>query len=208
MVMASPLSLLVKHKIISKHQSGQSLNSISQEMGVSYAAVWTLWHRFSSEGKSGLLPRYDHNGRKGPGRDCLVFRAACWLKRLHPDWGAVVIHTVLGERYGGEGLASARQMNRWFRAVGLSKRGGKAPRNPKQWAREVHDVWQMDAKERFKLDTGEEFCWLTVVDEKSGALIAAPPFPPRNDLAGAPGGFQAGIGGAVQGTGASEGHQG
>jgi hypothetical protein len=205
--MGRPLSPLVKHEIISKRHSGQSLHSIALELRVSYGAAWKLWKRYESDGQGGLLPRYDNNGRKGPGRDCLVFRAACWLKRLHPDWGAAMIHAKLKSRYPNEELACKRQMNRWFSAVGLSHRGSRMPQNPKQWAEEVHDIWQVDAKELVRLDTGSEVCWLTIVDEKSGALIEAPPFPPRENLAGFLAGLQAGIGGGVQHLGTPQGHQ-
>ncbi len=190
--MGSPLSPLVKHQILSKRQSGQSLHSISKEAGVSYAAAWSLWDRFQKEGQSALKPRYENNGRKGPGRDCLFFRAACWLKRRHPDWGAPVVHTILKRRYGDGGLASIRQLNRWFEKAGLSSRGTKMPENCKQWAREVHDTWQMDAKEQVRMDCGLEVCWLSIVDERSGGLIAAPPFPPRADFTGWPQGVARG----------------
>lgn len=183
------MSPLVKHQIISKRESGQSLQSIALELQVSYGAARNLWIRFQSEGQTGLLPRYDNNGRKGPDRSCLIFRAACWLKRLHRDWGALVIHTKLKGRYGDEQLPSSRQMNRWFSKVGLSGRGSRMPQNPKQWAEKVHDVWQMDAKEQVRPDSGGGVCWLTIVDEKSGALIEAPPFPPRENLPGSLGGL-------------------
>jgi hypothetical protein len=44
-------------------------------------------------------------------------------------------------------------------------------------AREVHNIWQIDAKEKFKIATGEKHCYLTVVDEKSGSLLGAKSFP-------------------------------
>lgn len=157
---------------------------------MSYSAVWMVWNRFVTEGTAGLSPRYDHNGRPGPGRSCLIFRAALWLKRLHPDWGAVVIHTVLKERYGSANLVASRQMNRWFRKAGLSNRGSRMPKNSKDWAWKVHDTWQVDAKEQQRLGSGEQTCWLTIVDEKSGALLEAPPFPPWEDLSGSAAGLQ------------------
>jgi hypothetical protein len=206
--MGSPLSPLVKHEIISKRESGQSLRSIAAELEVSYGAAMNLWKRFQSEGEGGFVPRYHNNGRKGPDRMCLIFRAACWLKRLHRDWGAVVIHTKLKCRYGDEQLPSSRQMNRWFSKTGLSRRGSRMPQNPKQWAEEVHDVWQIDAKELVRPDSGGGVCWLTIVDEKSGALIEAPPFPPRENFQGPLARLQAGIGECVQRLGTTQGYQG
>lgn len=207
--MGSPLTLLVKHKIIAECQSGRSLNSISSEMKVSYGAVWTLWNRYAVEGSSALSPRYGNNGRKGSDRNCLVFRAACWLKRRYPEWGSPVIRVILQDRYGkSEAIASARQMNRWFIKSGLSHRGSKIPTNPKEWAREVHEIWQVDAKENVGIDSGDKVCWLTVADEKSGALVAAPPFPPREDLPGSIVGLQAGPGGNISRKWPSQLHEG
>lgn len=177
--MGKPLSPLVKHQIVSARLEGAPLEGIARSLGVSYGAVRGVWVRYSIEGAAGLAPRYGNNGRRGPGRDCLFFRAACWLKRLHPDWGAPMIRAVLEGRYGGRGLASARQMNRWFAKARLSRRGSRMPANPREWAAEVHDTWQVDAKERFGIGSGGEACWLTIVDERSGALVEAPPFPPR-----------------------------
>jgi hypothetical protein len=45
------------------------------------------------------------------------------------------------------------------------------------WSNVVHDIWQIDAKEQLHLSSGENVCYLTIVDEKPGCLLMAY-FPP------------------------------
>ena len=42
----------------------------------------------------------------------------------------------------------------------------------------MHEVWEMDAKERMRLLDGSGASTLAVTDEASGALLAAVVFPP------------------------------
>ena len=48
----------------------------------------------------------------------------------------------------------------------------KIPRPKGDWAKKVHETWQIDAKERIVLADGSQGCWLTIIDEKSGATLA------------------------------------
>lgn len=41
----------------------------------------------------------------------------------------------------------------------------------------MHETWQVDAKENMQLANGKNVCWLSVVDEKSGAIIGTIVFP-------------------------------
>lgn len=111
----------------------------------------------------------------------LVYRAGTWLKRLHPDWGAPFIKLKLQERYPDEQLPHSRSMQRWFKKAGLNKVRGKIPRGERHWAGQVHETWQVDAKEQLVLSDGQKACYLTMVDEKSGGLLNARAFPPIQD---------------------------
>lgn len=184
--MGAPLSEAVRHKIIAHRQSGMTYDAIAKELGVSYGAVYKLCKRFRLEGDVGLLPKYFNCGKSGPGRDCLIFRAACWLRRLHPDWGAEFIHAILKDRYPSESLPVPRTFRKWFKAHGLDRPRAKAelPPTPGKWAGEAHEVWQVDAKEGYRIESEQRVCWLSIVDEKSGALLEAPPFPQKQDLPG------------------------
>jgi hypothetical protein len=43
---------------------------------------------------------------------------------------------------------------------------------------QVHDFWQVDAKEQLQLASKQKACYLTRVDETSGCLLQAFVFPP------------------------------
>jgi hypothetical protein len=45
-------------------------------------------------------------------------------------------------------------------------------------ASQAHDIWQMDAVEQLRLGSGDGVCWLRLVDEYSGAVLATTVFPP------------------------------
>ncbi|WP_169521694.1 DDE-type integrase/transposase/recombinase [Spirosoma spitsbergense] len=74
-------------------------------------------------------------------------------------------------------LPSIRTLQLWFKAAGLTKPRPQLLNSPKVWAEYPHQVWQVDAKEQQRTLDGTKVCWLTVVDEKSGAVLAAPVFP-------------------------------
>lgn len=159
--------------------------ALARQFKVAYNTVRTLYLRYEHEGEAGLVPRYAHCGQTGIRFDPLLYRAACWLKRLHPSWGAAFIRLQLERRYPDRALPAVRTMQSWYRAAGLAPRGSTVPESPKQWADEVHQIWQVDAKEHQKTANGHAVCWLTITDEKSTAVLATPVFPPQANLPGA-----------------------
>lgn len=44
-------------------------------------------------------------------------------------------------------------------------------------SRAVHNIWQVDAKEQITLSDGQKACYLSIVDEKSGAWLGSSVFP-------------------------------
>jgi transposase len=182
--MGVALSPNILSEIVAKREAGASFSAISNSLEISYGATWKWWSRYKKQGEAGLKPRYANCGKSGPPRDCLIYRAACWLKRLHPDWGSNLIWAILKERYPEYDRPTPRTFNRWFRKVGLSLPKTKFPREPKVWAKSPHDTWQVDAKEQVRIGSGEQVCWITVVDEKTSSLLKAVPFPPQEDLSG------------------------
>ena len=174
--MGKALSLSKRHRIVKDWQSIGNYAEVARKHKVAYQTVRRLCKRFEQEGKSGIQSRYINCGPKEIKSDALINRASLWLKRLHPDWGAPFILTKLRERYFDRKIPSERTLQNWFRAAGLNLPKTKEPREEKQWAEQVHDVWQVDGKEEQKLQNGDPACWLTVVDEHSGSLIAAPAF--------------------------------
>ncbi|MCP4988168.1 MAG: helix-turn-helix domain-containing protein [Colwellia sp.] len=175
----------IREQIIKDCQSGLSYLNISRKYSVTYSTVRILHQRFSNLGDKGLHPKYQVCGKILPNDRNLVFRASCWLKRLHPNWGAPFILVKLKDRYPEEKLPNPRTVQRWFKAKGLNVLRNKIPKPEGEWAKDVHETWQVDAKERIVLADGSKGCWLTIVDEKSGATLAALVFPPKPNFSSA-----------------------
>lgn len=177
--MSKAIEFHVREQIVTDCQSGLSYSEVSLKHSVRYNTVKTLYERFLDLGTKGLVPNYQNCGKYLPGSDNLIFRASCWLKRLHPEWGAPYILVKLKDKYSEIELPTARTVQRWFKAKGLNNLRTKIPKPKGQWAKDVHAVWQVDAKERIVLADGSKGCWLTIVDEKSGATLATLVFPPQ-----------------------------
>lgn len=174
--MPQALSLGMRQQIVEEKVGGKTLRLIAEEKKRSYSTVCNIW-RLHQKGES-LQAKYAKCGPKAPKYSPLLHRASIWLKRLHPDWGAAFISLKLQERYPTLPTATTRTVQRWFKKAGLGKVRGKIPKGDVGWAKQVHDTWQIDAKEQFKLQDGQCACYLTIVDEKSGSLLAAKVFPP------------------------------
>ncbi len=180
--MSKAIEFHVREKIVADCQSGLSYSKVAVKYSVRYNTVKMLHKRFLKLGTKGLIPNYQNCGKYLPGPDNLIFRATCWLKRLHPEWGAPFILVKLKDKYPEAELPTARTAQRWFRTKGLNKLRTKIPKPKGGWAKNVHDVWQIDAKEQIVLADSSSGCWLTIVDEKSGATLAALVFPPQSDF--------------------------
>lgn len=177
--MAQSLDYQTRLEVIRLRQTGLSLRKISKTLGISYQSVQTLCSRYVLEGEKGLVPRYENCGRRTDKESDLAYRAARWLKYLHPTWGAPFIRAQLALRYPNHPIASVRSLQRWFRQSGMSEPRFPRPpsdaRPPK--AKCVHQIWEIDAKERLKLVSGEVGCYLSIVDKYSGSLLNALVFP-------------------------------
>ena len=180
--MPSALPVAVRQQIIDLKSKGSTLQSIAQQRELSYSTVRQVWKRYKAEGSKGLVPHY-HKCGPSPGSKCtaLVYRAALWLKRGHPHWGAALICLILQERYEQMSVPSERSVQRWFKAQKLYKPASHfaAVQSPTSAlsAHQVHEVWQIDAKEKLCLASGQKVSYLSVVDEKSGCLLKAVVFP-------------------------------
>lgn len=182
--MGRAIDFHIREQIISDCESGLPYSEVSRKYSVRYNTVKELHVRFKKSGKDGLLPKYQNCGKEIDRSGDFIFRAVCWLKYLHPQWGAPYILIRIKDKYPEVTLPSARTAQRWFREKGLNKPKTKIPKPKGDWAKSVHEVWQIDAKERIVLADGSKGCWLTVVDEKSGATLATVVFPPQPYLSG------------------------
>src|SRR4051812_33520950 len=180
--MPGALPMDVRQHIIELKNKGNRLQTIVNELHLCYATVQRLWKRYKAEGPGGLTPHYNRCGPSTAGTPrwaALIYRESLWLKRCHPDWGAALIRVSMQDRYKDQAVPSERTLQRWFKAKLLYKLKSRFPVLPSPApAHQVHDVWQIDAKEKLQLGAGQKASYLTVVDEHSGALLKAEVFPP------------------------------
>lgn len=174
--MPAPLAIEIRREIVKRHQEGETLKAVSEEMMLSYETVRKIWRHWRKFGK--LSANYEQAKKRGTRRYTHVYEEAVEMKRCHPRWGAHLILLKLEEVY--EELPSVRTLQRWFRQAGVS-RSPKSSRIRSEYVKrgqEVHEVWAVDAKERMQLADGSSACWLVVTDEASGAILRAESFPP------------------------------
>lgn len=174
----------VRWQIVIRHQQGESFAQIAQELGLSYWGVRKVWRRYRDRGEEGLEPDYERCGRRGIRVERRLYRAALWLKRLHSRWGAGLVLAILKERWPEAHLPSERTVQRWWSEAGLNRRPTRRVTQQRARSSQPHEVWQIDAVEQVRLANGKRLCWLTIVDEYSGSLLAAEVFPPREDGSG------------------------
>ena len=176
------ISTAKRLSIIEQYEKGKSLLQISKDEKISYATVHRLYHRYKEKGISGLTPHYNRCGSKQLKSSKLIVRAVRCLKTWHPSWGAGRIKTKILQKYPQAQLPSSRTLQRWFRNNGQNKPQSKPPQSARRWAKSVHDVWQIDAKEEVRLANGQKVCWLNITDEKSSAIIDPPVFSLQKDM--------------------------
>lgn len=176
-------SLAKREVIISQRQTGISMTEISETQQVSYNSVREICKRYSespktdADLKSVLTPHYSKCGPQTEKWSLEVVDSVLLLKTEHPRWGAPRLLVELERQMLGQKLPTIRTVERWFRKNNI----GKPPRQTREPAigrsRGVHNIWEVDAKENLILLDGQQACYLTTVDEKSGALLASPVFP-------------------------------
>jgi transposase len=175
--MPQSINPLVREQVISIYKETGNYAEVSRQTDVCYHSVRRLCKRYEREGDHGLIPKYANCGPKEIKSDPLIYRSACWLKRLHGKWGADFILLKLKERYPDRWVPTSRTLQNWFLVKGLNIPKSRPPKEVKKWAKEAHDTWQIDAKEQQKTQDGTPCVWLTITDEKTGALLSAPSFP-------------------------------
>lgn len=186
--MSQAKSLVVRQQIIQMKQSGQTHFQVSESLQVSVGTVQNIWNRYKTGGMPALSTSYNRCGRRVDHEDEVVFRLIRLMKHLHPSWGVPLIRLKISEKYPTLRLRSVRQyQRRLFSSSGKLPASILPPAIAIDRSRIAHDTWQIDAKERFFIQNGEEVCYLTVVDEGTGALLGAKAFPPREDFTSASG---------------------
>ena len=177
---STPMSL--RRSVIAQFQKGKSKTQIAQNFGLNRGTVHTLVQRFESEGEQGLKPLYENCGRERPDETDFIYRAVRSMKTWHPGWGGEKIHAEISRMRPSLKLPSVRTFYRWFHWNDQVKPSSKVPRQPAQWAKRIHEGWQVDAKEEMRTTDGTKQCWLNIIDEHSGTVIDPTVFPLQEDL--------------------------
>jgi hypothetical protein len=174
----------IRETIVQRHEAGETLAAIATALRLSLWSVRKIWRRFRDLGAQRLAPDYDRCGPRQPHSPRRLYRAALWLRRRHPTWGAPVIRLLLKQRWPEAPVPHERTFQRWFRRAHLLPPPRQLPPQNPARGQEPHEVWQMDAKEKVPLEKGEKVSWLSLVDEASGGLVAGEVFPPGRVVAG------------------------
>jgi hypothetical protein len=178
--MPSAIARPLREEIVRRHQQGEPLTMIAQQLRLSYRTTRGLWERYQRWAEPGLDSNYDKCVRPGPRFPPELCEQVLALKREHARWGAQLVRLQLQKGQQQEGdLPSERTINRWVKAAGLQPLRGRQPGVKRQRGGKPHEVWQLDAKERIRLGSGENCSQLSIVDESSGANLQVEPFPPR-----------------------------
>lgn len=179
--MPKPIAVAIRQQIVERHQQGQTLTQLAAELQMPYASVRNVWSLYRRTGR--IAPNYQACGRAGARASKRIQRAALWLKRAHPTWGAPLIRLLLQRKWPQEAVPHERSLQRWFRTAGVQQPAtGRQPRHSLKRGTHPHDVWQMDSKEGLVLAGQEAASWLIISDEASGGMLAGTvfPHPPRH----------------------------
>jgi transposase len=183
--MPAPTPLPLRQAILRRHRRGEMATTIAQALGLRPPTVRKLLRRWRHHADGGLAPAYQASDRpRSPDAQRLHDHALA-LRREHPTWGAGLIRVFLGRHDPPAQVPAERTFQRWFHQAGLGPAPkGRRPALHLDRATQPHAVWQVDAKERVRLLSGERVSWLRIVDECSGAVLWTAVFPLREVVDG------------------------
>lgn len=178
--MPAALPIHLRQSIVRAKKSGKTLLQVAQNLNLPYSTVLGIWRFYKSHKNVNA-----HYSACGPQqyRYYRAYRFSIRLKKNYPEWGAPFILTILEKRYPNEAFPSPRTFQKWFKRHHLQKPPMVRPRPEPQFEKvlNVHDCWQIDAKENIHLKDGTKACYLTTVDVKSGIALGTPLFSHRQN---------------------------
>jgi hypothetical protein len=176
--MPKPIAVAIRRQIVDRREQGERLNRIAADLSMPYESVRKVWRLYRREGR--IHPNYQACGKRGVKASQRVYRAAIWLKVLHPTWGAPLIRQVIRDKWADEQVPHERSLQRWFIAAGVQPKKPKGEGQARHGrGKAPHNIWEMDSREAIQLASGEKVSWLLVSDEASGAVLGGEIFPPR-----------------------------
>lgn len=176
--MAVPIAVAIRQQVVERRLGGQNLGEVARALNIPYESARTVWKLYQKEGR--IRPAYENCGPQGPKASKRVYRAALFLKHLHPTWGAPLIRHLIQEKWKEEKVPSERSIQRWFKQAGINRPRKKPMGDARKGRGKIpHNVWEMDSREEISLANGQKVVWLVVSDETSGAILNGSVFPPR-----------------------------
>ena len=172
-----------RERIYLRKQDGDSLQTIANEMGLSYECARKWWRRGKKEGLSGLQEQKRGRPSKGvlTSFDPAVQQASLDLKRQHKRWGANRVIVELREQpnLSGLKLPSRSDLYGFFHqqcpeCLNLWTKHKEVPK-PAQ-AKDVHEVWQLDHQEGHRLTDGSIATVCNIRDPYGAVMIASQAF--------------------------------
>jgi Winged helix-turn helix len=168
----------VRLEVIRLRKLKMSYVKIASQLLIHHLTVRSYIKRYELDGESGLVTRHSNCGKTRIDlKSHHSYRMVRYLKYRHPTWGVAYILMKIKEAYPEMELLSERQYQRHLKSEGLGLLRNKRPSGEGYYDKAPHEAWQVDAKERLKLEDGSVACYLTIVDEGSGAILEAPVFP-------------------------------
>jgi hypothetical protein len=168
--MPAPVPIPTRQALLRRWQADQDAATVAADLDLNPRTVRRFFRRFRDCGTSDIGPKYPTPHRPRP--DDTIYQAALALRQEHPRWGAPLIHVMLGHNFPKRARPGPRTLQRWFARAGLNPPRSAHRRREYHRADFPHDVWQMDAVEKFPLADGRPVSWLRIVDEHTGAILS------------------------------------
>ena len=162
-------------ELVHRHLAGERLGELAREYGISLKTAKKFKARFMRLGEPGLLDqsRAPHwLPHKTPAD---VVRMLVAERKKHPTWGARKLKVVLEKRYQREFPAASTITDVLARAGLVMKRVARSQHIPLpthlSTAKAPNDVWCIDYKGQFRLQSGP-YCYpLTLTDQFSRFVL-------------------------------------
>ncbi len=116
-------------KIIERRKAGEDYSDIADDLQLSISGVKKLWYKYCRQGDAALSTAYKNCGRKSPyGSDV---RQA--VKKIRDNaQGAGYVRSKLEMQYDNGAIPSARTIQRWWSAEGVSRPRGPVHKRKKK----------------------------------------------------------------------------
>jgi hypothetical protein len=175
--MPAPLPVPLRQRIWQQQQRGLPAAAIARRLGLSARTVRSLCARLRAGGAAAVCPTPPGHAAAAPS---VAVQQALLLHAQHPSWGAPYLRLQLHQQQPElRDLPSVRTLQRWFaRRQQPPAPAGRKPAQGQFRAQRPHEVWQMDAVDQLRLQTGQQVSWLRWVDEWTGAVLGTVVFPP------------------------------